>query len=145
MKLKLPYPYTGSIECPKHLEKILRASFPDYRGRKFRLDMTEAVHCSDTYWDGGSRSQYVGVNLATGKLMPLPDLISGGYAPHADAFYKLLSSVPLKPGLAIVRHSIFCGKDAGLTIHLHPADGPKSLLAAEKQTLLTSDALCGSM
>ena len=33
----------------------------------------------------------------------------------------------LRPDLAIVEHSIFCGKDMGLTFYIHPSDAPQLL------------------
>ena len=120
MKLKLPYPRKNTVECPLSLERVLRSSFPYYSGRKFHLRVATFVCCSDTYWDGGSKAEYVFVNLTTNKVMYLPDLISGGYAPHANQALEVLGNVELKPGLAVIRHSIFRGKDMGLEITLHP-------------------------
>lgn len=130
MLIKLPYPSADKVPCPPELERAFKTAFPDYRGKKFKLAVSEHVCCADTYWDGGSRSQYVFVNLADGRQMELPDLISGGFAPHARQAMDALRSVDLKAGMAVIRHSIFCGKDAGLTLTLHPDNVGKLLVSA---------------
>ena len=37
--------------------------------------------------------------------------------------------VALVPGIAVVEHSMFCGKDMGLTFHVHPDNAAKLLPA----------------
>jgi hypothetical protein len=103
-----------------HLDKpdaftasILRSAFPDYTGRKFKL----AVHGSDSpfrlsgnYWDGGSRSYYAFVNLENGRAMSI-----GGTHPVFEGPER---EGVIPANVAIVEHSIFCGKDSGLTVHI---------------------------
>jgi len=100
----------------KDVPAMLRAAFPNYHGRKWYVNVTTSVQMYDTYWSGGTRNQYVGVNLETGKVA----------SPTAGAFGKFYDpnepTVELQPGLAVVEHSMFMGKDAGITIHVHPAN-----------------------
>ena len=135
MKIHPPYPnHKTSLECPPELAAIFRAAFPDYCGRKFRLEVTTSVRCNDTWWDGGSKSDYAFVQLSTGVLRELPDFISGGFLPGSAAAHKALSSVQLSVDCAIVQHSIFCGKDMGLRVFLHPDNVVKLLPAAAEKS-----------
>src|SRR5215467_1660620 len=93
--------------------QIARAAFPGYTGNKFRLDITDRpINCASS-WEGGSRDYFVFVDLAT--------MNSSGQMPAQSAFDRKvegLDHVTLPPNVACVEHSIFCGKDMGLTIHI---------------------------
>mgnify|MGYP000051717498 FL=1 len=97
---------------PRDIAKI---AFPEWRGRKVSVADGNRVYVGGTFWDGGSRTQYVAVRLATGERCDLPPSAQtpremGGTAPDA------LVTVP--DGYAMVAHSIFCGRDAGCTVTL---------------------------
>jgi hypothetical protein len=104
---------------------IVSATFPDYRGRKIKVLATESETIHDLNWSGGSRSEYRSCTLR------------GQYIGGADRYNQQApwanqgegKSVPIPPGAVLVRHSIFCGKDVGLTIYVNPADMPKLLPA----------------
>lgn len=108
------------------IPQIVRATFPDYRGRKFKVQATEKVTLHDLNWSGGSRSQYRTCTL------------NGTPAGSADRYNAMApweniaegKSLPVPQGFAVVRHSIFCGKDTGLTVYVNPADMPKLLTKA---------------
>ena len=100
---------------------ILKATFPEYSGRKITVIPTERVFFYGLNWDSGSRSQYRAATLggeATGEmdgynaLAPWNNPAEGG-------------SAAIPEGMCVVEHTIFCGKDAGLRIHVNPADMPK--------------------
>ena len=95
------------------IDRIVRATFPGYTGRTITIEAAESVNCA-SYWDGGSRSYFRFLDLAT--------FTTSGQMPAQSAFdphVRGLDRVPLAPNLAIVEHSIVCGKDAGITIHVH--------------------------
>ena len=48
------------------MKKIVNATFPDYRGKKFKLSASIPSRL-DSYWDGGSRNYYAFYNLDQGK------------------------------------------------------------------------------
>lgn len=103
---------------------VFTAAFPTYRGRTFRYRLTESPMDVRSYWDGGSRDYFAIVRLADRAVLPIPAQSGFDRAlPGADA-------VPMRPGFAIVEHSIFCGKDLGLTLYLHPADVQPGMLPA---------------
>lgn len=105
------------------VKDILRATFPDYRGRKFRIRFTERVWIHDLNASGGTINRYraLGVN-GDMRTVPAP-------APWANPYEG--KDVTLTPDFVIVEHSMFCGSDLGITIYAHPNHTPK-WLASDK-------------
>jgi hypothetical protein len=91
-------------------------SLTGYNGTKIKVEISDSKMELRCYWDGGSRDTYTAYDMKGGRQnlqvqdAPYP-FYKGGetpvYIPSADKF--------------LVRHSIFMGKDMGLTIYLHPA------------------------
>jgi len=99
----------------------MQQCFPDYSGRKFRIEVTDREFEAVSYWSGGSKESYCFINTA-GNCLRVPDQ-EHPYMQH----YKDNRQVKLAPGLACVKHIYFCGHDMGLTLMLHPSDMPKLL------------------
>jgi hypothetical protein len=97
------------------IRKIVNATFPSYKGRKFQLS-TDIPTRLDSYWSGGSRSFYSFYELNTGKVLDV-----GSNHPFFEAG-KPRELETLPPGIVIVKHSIFCGKDMGITIYANSGD-----------------------
>ena len=94
--------------------RILAATYPDYRGRKIFIVPQAYPLDVRSYWDGGSRSYYTFLNLATFERAAMP---------AQSAFDRQLAgadSVTLPTGIACIEHVIFCGKDLGIRIHVNP-------------------------
>ena len=102
--------------------KIYHVSKPDetmkkiarligYSGKKFKLS-TNIPHRLSSYWDGGSKDYFY------------------FYSPHNQTLLEVHSNHPMfEPGqpailkelpvdLILIEHSIFCGKDMGLTFYV---------------------------
>jgi hypothetical protein len=96
------------------IRRILQVTYPDYRGRKIRIiPQRYPLNCK-SYWEGGSRDYFAFVRLDTFQTAPMP---------AQSAFDKDIrgaESVTLPAGVICVEHSIFCGKDVGIRIHLNP-------------------------
>lgn len=110
------------IEADATIRSIVSATFPDYRGRKFRLNVSDSPLNVRSSWDGGSRSYYRFLNLAT--------LQASCEVPAQSAFDRPISgadAVVLPDGFACVEHSIFCGNDTGITIHIRPENSARFL------------------
>jgi hypothetical protein len=92
--------------------EVLAASFPGYAGRTFHVEVCESVYV-DRMWGGGSRDQIVA--LTRGE--------SGWerHAPAVPAMQAPCGTLPLDPRAVYAVHTIFCGKDMGVTFHVHPA------------------------
>ena len=112
------------------IRKLLQVTFPQYRGRKIKIvPQTYPLNCK-SYWDGGSRDYFAFVRLDTFQSAAMP--AQSAY----DRDIKGADSIMLPAGVACVEHSIFCGKDVGITIHVNPSN-LVSLLPADHPTLLS--------
>ena len=100
---------------------FVKASFPDYTGRKFHAQITKSVWFHDLNWGGGSRNQYVALTRngdVRGMLVE---------APWKECREGQEFEIPA--GVFVVEHCYFCGHDMGITIYVNPADAPKELEA----------------
>lgn len=82
------------------------------RKRQFSLG-TCTEHCTDSYWSGGSKSEYVVINLDTGRRFVPP---SGSYPWNVKNDYCLMA------GDVLVETGMFCGKPASPHIRCLPQD-----------------------
>ena len=89
-----------------------RSVLPGWRGRKIHVRVSERPKRLTSMWDGGSKDSWVGVQISTRQLISLP----------LCGFMNIQPDYIPTPGVCLVEHSIFCGKDAGCTLHLHPED-----------------------
>jgi hypothetical protein len=88
-----------------------------YAGKKFKAVVTEqvTVPADAGIWSGGSRDYWKGVNLATGEVAGLPNQESSPW--NANRYERVIA---LRPGFAVVRSTMFQGRDLGLTFYIHP-------------------------
>jgi hypothetical protein len=111
------------------IRRILKATYPAYRGRKIRIvPQRYPLNCK-SYWEGGSRDYFAFVRLDTFAVASMP---------AQSAFDKDIrgaESVTLPSGVICVEHSIFCGKDVGIRIHVNP-ENLVSMLPASHPALL---------
>lgn len=106
-------------------EKMVPAALRQgYGGKKFEAQVCTSVTIpiDAGLWDGGSRDQYSVINLADGRTALSPGQNSAPWSGERREYV-----VELKPGMAVVRHSYFCGKDMGLRFYVHP-DNAAALL-----------------
>ena len=95
---------------------IVKSAFPEYTGRTFRLSTTGHLLFHDLNWGGGTRNQYYAVPLAKdGMANALPSA-----PPWNNPIEGKIIDIP--QGWVVCEHSIFCGKDTGITIHANPQD-----------------------
>lgn len=92
-----------------------------YSGRKFK-----AVVCTehtwygfDTQWSGGSRTQY--------GFFSLDDL---RFTPLSSSFGSGLERFVVEPGMVLRAHTMFQGKDLGVTFYVHPSNADTLQLPA---------------
>ena len=106
------------------VKELVSLTFPSYRGRKFKIQYGTASVTPTSYWDGGSRTVYRFVNVETRQVLSL-----GSNHPAFDkGSYQ--GPVPLEGNVVCVAHSIFCGKDMGITIY---TANPAPLLPLDQQ------------
>ena len=89
-------------------KRIALAAFPGYRGRKFNVRAVR-TYTLDDYWDGGSRTYVKAVDLATGRVGEPSAMVHNPMNGAAHAQFEIPA------GVALIEHSVFCGKDCGLT------------------------------
>lgn len=97
------------------IRKIISATFPEYKGKKIKIS-ADVPSRLDSYWSGGSRDFYGFYELSTSKTY---DVDSNH--PFFEA-NRPRSLENLPPGIVLVKHSIFCGKDMGITIYANKED-----------------------
>ncbi len=93
-----------------------------YTGRTVKIrthDVGFPLEMLGENWSGGSRETYYVLNLATMQTGELPR--RNPMAPMEAAHIELTD------GVAVVVHSIFCGKDMGITIHINAANAAPML------------------
>jgi hypothetical protein len=102
---------------------LAHRAYPDYNGHKFRVSTRTTINVRSS-WDGGTRSWFKFIRLdGTDSTVTVPD--QSAFDPRIQG----ADAVPLVPGLACVEHTVFCGKDMGIRIHVHPENAPRLLPA----------------
>ncbi len=102
-------------------KQVLAITFPEYRGRKIKVEFTDKVWFDDLYWSGGTRAKYVILRSdGSSRLVPTSNPWSDNRNPCVD----------LPNSVVVVQHLMFCGQDMGITIYAHPSLAPKWLETA---------------
>ena len=91
------WPYNMS-EYFKTTDKVKRVT--GTRKREFSIRVQDKVR-TDSYWDGGSRSEYRVTNLHTGATFVPP---AGSYP------WTVANDYTLQPGDIVIETGTFCGK-----------------------------------
>lgn len=121
------------------LKRIIQAAFPNYKKRTASFRVFTGKRNVNSYWDGGSRSEFVLIELATMRRKPLPtashpfyDISSKGLTnqkaeaietDHVGNVY--LTELP--PGFALVEAGTFCGKPATAHVLFNSENMPKEI------------------
>jgi len=104
--------YYLNINDDDFIKTVCKTAFPNYNGRKLKINYNCKQINLRSYWDGGSKSTYVILRLDDNKTLQAP--VSHPF------FNKSITGVDnfvIPENYVVVQHSIFCGKDMGLTIH----------------------------
>lgn len=102
------------------VQEIAKAAFPDYAGKKFSVAAFQGPMNLASHWDGGSRTFYAVVDLNTKRAVEIPQ--------SGTMFDKQTYRMTTLPyNLAVVAHSIFMGKDSGITVYVNPENLTKML------------------
>ncbi len=103
----------------------------NYSGKKFQARVCESmtIPADAGLWSGGSRDTFHAIRLSDGAQVAM---VEHNMAPWDMGRREV--PVSLRPGFAIVNHSMFCGKDMGLRFYVHPIDAA-ALLPAPSNAL----------
>lgn len=115
-----PMPLRVTLRTAPEIARIIRAADPNYRKREASILARETVAISGTYWDGGSRSTYHAVDLATLRQLPAPH-----YDPPQFGGPSTDPTVNIPEGVAIVCTGVFQGKPATARVYVNPANVAK--------------------
>ena len=136
---------TVTLKDSPDVRRVVQVAFPAYKKHSaFLSAFGEHGKSINSYWDGGSRSVYVVVDMTTGKQHPLPtsthpyfDIAARGLANASDPHVTVdhVGNVTLKhlpEGFALVQGGTFCGKQA--TAHVFVPAGNMAKLLTAKET-----------
>lgn len=90
------------------VKRVLAASFPEWKGRKIKARLWTRPMRLQNYWDGGTRSYYVAIRVSDGAV--------ANFGTDNPFLASAHDEVDLPAGTLLVEHTIFCGRDAGITI-----------------------------
>ncbi len=93
-----------------------------YNGKKVSIQEAKTTSI-DGAWSGGSKEYCYGLELDSGRIFPVSNAANipvqfGGCSG---------STIALEENFAVIKHVIFCGKDLGIQIFVHPANMTKFL------------------
>lgn len=104
--------------------ELANLAFVNYKGKKYKVDVSDHPISLESYWSGGSRDYHHVVKLSTKQVVEVPQ--------NGTMFDKKLENKTFPcPDYAVITHSIFQGKDLGITISIHP-DNMNQLILPEK-------------
>lgn len=108
----------------KAVKAILAATFPEYKGRKVMAEVRPTMQMWDTGFGDGTKSVYKVIEAEA----------DGVYVQTSRPFSPCRKgdegrTVELSETVFVVEHIIFCGKDYGIRIYVHPDLAPKMIAA----------------
>jgi hypothetical protein len=133
---------TVELKSVPDLKRVIVAAFPTYKKTKALVSVfgDHGVQIN-SYWDGGSRSTFAIVELATMRPKHLPtrshpyfEVAAQGLANQSNELIEVdhVGNVTLKvlpEGYALIEAGTFCGKPATAHVFLNPANMPKLIAA----------------
>jgi hypothetical protein len=108
---------------------VAKKAFPNYTGKRYKIETGTKFSPNSNHWDGGSRTYQVLISR-DGHMRAIPE-----YGNMFTGYAKEPIEIP--PNCILVEHSIFCGKDMGLTFVVRPEE--LDTLAIPEKVELTKD------
>ena len=108
-----------------------------YDGKKFKAHVCEQMTIPMTagLWDGGSRDKYSVIRSVDGaEISPISHNAAPWNSERRDV------TVQLEPGIAVVEHSMFCGKDMDLPTMFIPQQRRSAVASTKRRTNPTRKA-----
>ena len=102
------------------IKSLMISAFPNAKSRRtVKIEFKETYQVSD-YWDGGSRNYCMFVDMLTGNVLSSADIPQNMRQAMSNPFNLPIAKVLLAPHIAVIENTIFCGKDLGYRVYLHP-------------------------
>lgn len=128
---------TVDLKYSPEVLRVIRAAFPSYKKKSAYLsEFSDGSSVTiNSYWDGGSRSIFVLVDLATLQHKALPTQSHPYFdmraistqTPDVEITRGIVDLKRLPEGIALVEAGTFCGKLATAHVHVNPANLTKFL------------------
>lgn len=126
------------------VKQVVLAAFPSYRKHNAYLRAFPSEVNINSYWDGGSRSEFAIVELATGKRRNLPTSSHpyfdvARYGVQGENQVLRIDSAggvylkELPEGFALVEAGTFCGKPSTATVYVPEANLTKLLASVSAE------------
>jgi hypothetical protein len=127
---------TVNLKSSPEVHRVITAAFPGYK--KHNAFLSAFSDCGveiNSYWDGGSKSVFVLVDLATLARKALPtsshpyfDMhAASGQTPDVIVDRGNVTLTQLPEGVVLIEGGTFCGKTATAHVHVNPANLTKFL------------------
>lgn len=119
------------------IDRLCNRAFPSHTKREVCLAPTDRVVLGGMYWDEGSRSSYVAINLDTMEVCDLAKYAPSLRNPPQFGGPAEPPSLPLRDAnepLVVIEELISCGKTMPLRIMASPARLTKFLPKQEETT-----------
>jgi hypothetical protein len=140
----MSYINTVQLKDAPEVKAIIENASGKYSKRKAYISVfPESGIPINSYWDGGSKTYFAVIDLATMRRKDLPssthpyfDVARHGFTnmETADVAVDSKGNLTLKrlpEGFALVETGIFCGKTATARVYLNPANMAKYLAPAQ--------------
>lgn len=101
------------------VKDLAELAFPAYKGKKFKIVTIDGPVHLENYWSDGSMKDWAFIKMPEMQVASLPVQNPMRRETH--------QSVEIPRDLIGVCHTIFCGKDMGLSFYLHPENIVKFL------------------
>lgn len=105
---------------------LLSLTFPEYTGKKFFIKIVTDITFNNLHWGGGTRNVYCAISLENNVAKEV--LVDSPWNCTIEG-----ATVKLPPGVIVAEHSIFLGKDMGITFYVNPEN--VSFLALDKKEI----------
>lgn len=123
----------------EEVREIVQAAFPgEVSRRTVKVDVTAGEYQVSDYWSEGSRNIAVFVELATMRSIPATSLPSEVRQKKNNPHNLAIGRVQVTPGIVVVENIIYCGKNMGFRIHIHPDNVTKTLPSASTESKVDS-------
>lgn len=95
------------------VSELLKISYPDYKGRKFKVSIKKEYYLKD-YWSGGSRTYAKFAKFVNDHWEVVTNPFTNPYKDSAHVQFNVPNDI------IIIEHIFFCGKDLGINFVVSP-------------------------
>jgi hypothetical protein len=102
----------------KSVKSIVQAGYACASSRRKVRVFIQKTYLVSNYWDGGSRNYCEFVNL---ENLETASGVKFNRQTQGNPYNQDMGTVEITPDFVVVEHIIFCGKDLGYRIYVHPS------------------------